>query len=68
MSKAEDAGDYYRIPADNRDLNYAKYFTEGQEDISKYSDYTSHNAEQLNSDDLKNLILGIGLTKEDMSA
>ena len=43
MAKAEDMGDYYRIPSDNRDLNYASYYTEGEEDISNKEDYNSHN-------------------------
>jgi UDP-glucose 4-epimerase len=47
MAKAEDMGRYYRIPADNRDLNYGKYFVEGEEDIATFDDYTSHNTEQL---------------------
>ena len=40
MAKAEDMGDYYRIPADNRDLNYAQYFSEGEEKLSHLDDYT----------------------------
>ncbi len=48
MMKAEDMGNFYRIPADNRDLNYNRYFSEGDIDIAKISDYHSHNTEQLN--------------------
>ena len=47
MANAEDMGDYYRIPADNRDLNYAKYFSEGEERISQLDDFTSHNTKRL---------------------
>src|SRR5690606_11990620 len=47
MAKAEDMGDFFRIPADNRNLNYKKYFSEGEIDMSKIDDYHSHNAEQL---------------------
>ncbi len=47
MAKAQDLGGYYRIPADNRDLNYAKYFSEGEEKISQLEDYTSHNTRRL---------------------
>jgi UDP-N-acetylglucosamine 4,6-dehydratase len=47
MMKAEDLGEFYRIPADNRDLNYAKYFSEGELDVSIIEDYHSHNTEQL---------------------
>ena len=47
MARAEDLGDYYRIPADSRDLNYDKYFVEGQTEISRIDDYTSHNTRRL---------------------
>ena len=47
MARVEDMKQYYRIPADNRDLNYAMYFTEGQKEISALDDYTSHNTERL---------------------
>ena len=49
MAKIDDMGAYYRIPADNRDLNYAKYFSDGEERISLLDDYTSHNTERLNT-------------------
>ena len=47
MMKAEDMGDFYRVPADNRDLNYASYFSEGEKVVSSIEDYHSHNTEQL---------------------
>lgn len=47
MARAEDLGGYYRVPADSRDLNYAKYFVEGETDVSQLDDYTSHNTERL---------------------
>ena len=47
MMKAVDMGDFYRIPADNRDLNYAKYFSEGEKEVAVVEDYHSHNTEQL---------------------
>jgi UDP-N-acetylglucosamine 4,6-dehydratase len=47
MIKAQDMGEFYRIPADNRDLNYNQYFSEGEIDMSKIEDYHSHNTEQL---------------------
>lgn len=50
MAVAEDQGGYYRVAADNRDLNYGKYFTEGEERISAERDYNSHNVELLNVD------------------
>jgi len=48
---AEDLGGYFRIPADNRDLNYAAYFTEGREQISVQQDYNSHNTRRLDVDE-----------------
>lgn len=56
MSKAEDMGMFYRIPADNRNLNYSQYFSEGEIDISKIEDYHSHNTQQLDVDALKVLL------------
>lgn len=56
MYKAEDIGRYYRIPADNRDLNYNKYFVEGDLEISERDDYTSHNTERLNVEQVKKLL------------
>ena len=61
MMKAEDMGDFYRIPADNRDLNYAKYFSEGEQDMSKVEDYHSHNTEQEGVEGLKRLISKLNL-------
>lgn len=59
MFKAEDVGNYFRIPMDGRDLNYDKYFVEGQEDISTVEDYHSHNTRQLNVEGMKELLLKI---------
>ena len=56
MMKAEDMGDFYCIPADNRDLNYAKYFSEGEQDVSKIEDYHSHNTKQEGVEGLIKLI------------
>lgn len=66
MQKAEDMGDFYRIPADNRDLNYAKYFSEGKDDISKIEDYHSHNTEQQGVEGLKKLISKLPLIKKEV--
>jgi UDP-N-acetylglucosamine 4,6-dehydratase len=57
MAKAEDSGKYYRIPTDNRDLNYAKFFVEGQQEIAYLDDYTSHNTERLDVNQVKELLL-----------
>ena len=68
MAKAQDMGGYYRIPADNRDLNYAQYFSEGEEKISHQEDYTSHNTERLNVAQVKNLLLKLDYIKEELNA
>ena len=57
MACAEDLGEYYRIPPDLRDLNYAKYVEQGEPRLANYEDYNSHNAEQLNVDDMEKLLL-----------
>ena len=67
MAKAEDLGSYYRVPADNRDLNYSKYFTEGEQSISDFNDYTSHNTNQLKTHELKELLLSLSFIKERLS-
>lgn len=68
MAHAIDMGGYYRIPADNRDLNYAKYFSEGETDISQLDDYTSHNTHRLNIEQVKLLLTGLDYIKEELSA
>ncbi|MCK9394611.1 MAG: polysaccharide biosynthesis protein [Methylobacter sp.] len=68
MARVEDLGDYYRIPADNRDLNYAQYFSEGEEKISHLDDYTSHNTECLNVEQIKTLLLKLNFIKEELNA
>lgn len=68
MAKAEDLGGYYRIPADNRDLNYAQFFSEGEEKISHQDDYTSHNTERLNVEQIKELLLKLDFIKEELNA
>jgi len=56
MAKAVDMGGYFRIPADNRDLNYDKYFVEGEEDVSISEDYHSHNTTRLDVEGMKALL------------
>lgn len=68
MARASDLGAYYRIPADSRDLNYAKYFVEGEIAISEISDYTSHNTKRLTVDDVKQVLLKLDLVREAMNA
>jgi UDP-glucose 4-epimerase len=57
MAKAEDLGDYYRVPADVRDLNYSNYFSHGQAEVSEAKDYHSHNAELLETEGMIQLLL-----------
>ena len=66
MAKVEDMGGYYRIPADNRDLNYAKYFSDGEEIISELDDYTSHNTERLNIEQVKTLLQNLKFIQEEL--
>jgi UDP-glucose 4-epimerase len=66
MAKATDMGDYYRIPADNRDLNYGKFFTEGEAKVSEVDDYTSHNTERLDVEGMKKLLLKLDLISDDL--
>ncbi|ALR31070.1 UDP-glucose 4-epimerase [Chryseobacterium sp. IHB B 17019] len=66
MIKAEDMGDFYRIPADNRDLNYAQYFSEGMKDISKIEDYHSHNTEQQDVEGMKKLLMNLPLIRKEV--
>jgi UDP-glucose 4-epimerase len=68
MAHAQDMGGYYRIPADNRDLNYAKYFSEGEESISHQEDYTSHNTHRLNVEQVKALLLKLDYIQEALNA
>lgn len=66
MARAEDLGDYYRIPYDNRDLNYERYFSEGEPDLTKVEEYHSHNTEQLYIEEMKNLLLKLPLIRKDI--
>ena len=65
MYKAEDMGNYFRIAADSRDLNYDKYFTEGKEIAPMVSDYNSDNTERLDLDGMKNLLLKLPMIHEE---
>lgn len=66
MAKSEDMGDYYRIPCDTRDLNYEKYFVEGEEKISQVEDYHSHNTLRLDVEGMQALLLKLDAIKEDL--
>ena len=64
MAKAEDMGDYYRIPADARNLNYDRYFSKGEEKVSRFEDYNSHNTERLDVEGMKKLLLKLSMIRE----
>ena len=66
MQKAEDMGEFYRIPADNRDLNYAQYFSEGEQEVSVVEDYHSHNTEQLGVERMKKLLSHLPLIRKEV--
>ena len=68
MAHAEDKGNYYRIPADNRDLNYAKYFSEGEHEVSVADDYTSHNTHRLNKEQVQQLLLSLDFIRGELNA
>ena len=66
MAKAIDMGDYYRIPCDNRDLNYDKFFSEGNEELSRIEDYHSHNTRRLDTAGMKELLMKLRFVREDL--
>lgn len=66
MVKAEDMGNFYRVPADNRDLNYNLFMTEGEQKTSQVDDYHSHNAQRLDKEAVKRLISTLGLVKKEL--
>jgi UDP-N-acetylglucosamine 4,6-dehydratase/5-epimerase len=68
MARAVDLGRYYQIPADSRDLNYDKYFVEGEQEISKLEDYTSHNTNRLNVEQVKETLLNLELVRDALDA
>lgn len=68
MARAEDLGEYYRVPADSRDLNYAKYFVEGETDVSALDDYTSHNTCRLDVEGVKRTLLKLQIIREAVNA
>ncbi len=66
MAKAEDLENYYRIPCDGRDLNYDKYFIEGEEKITAFEDYHSHNTRRLDEQEMIQLLLKIPMIRDDL--
>ena len=68
MARAEDLGTYYRIPADSRDLNYDKYFVEGETQISQIDDYTSHNTRRLDVEQVKQVLMQLPIVRDAVHA
>ena len=66
MAKSEDMGDYYRIPVDARDLNYDRYFIKGEEKVSNFEDYHSHNTRRLDLQQMKDLLLKLEMIQKDL--
>ncbi|WP_350298707.1 polysaccharide biosynthesis protein [Pseudomonas putida] len=66
MAKAEDMGRYYRIPADNRDLNYEKYASDGEQVVSRLDDYTSHNTTLLSIEEIKETLLRLEYIQQEL--
>lgn len=66
MARAIDMGNYWRIPCDTRDLNYDKFFTEGNQDMTKIEDYHSHNTRRLDVTGMKELLLKLRFIREDL--
>jgi UDP-glucose 4-epimerase len=66
MAKATDMGNYFRIKSDNRDLNYERYFSEGQEKLSVLEDYHSHNTERLDVEGTKRLLMKLDIVRNDV--
>lgn len=67
MARAEDLGGYYRIPADSRDLNYNKYFVEGETEVSRFEDYTSHSTRRLSVEEVKETLMRLDVVREALS-
>jgi UDP-glucose 4-epimerase len=66
LAKAEDLGNYYRIPADTRDLNYNRYFVEGETQIAQIEEYTSHNTHRMNLEETQDLLLQLDSIRDDI--
>ena len=65
-AKAEDMGNFYRVPADNRSLNYDKFFTEGDHKVETVEEYHSHNTKRLDVEGMKELLLKLNFIREDL--
>ncbi len=67
MAHAEDLGSFYRIPSDNRDLNYDTFFSSGNEEIANFKEYNSHNTKILGVEEMKKLLLELDIIKNDLA-
>jgi UDP-glucose 4-epimerase len=67
MVKAEDLGDFFRIPADTRDLNYNRFFIEGEAQISQMEEYNSHNTLRLDIEGTKKLLMRLDFIQEEVA-
>ncbi len=68
MAKSEDLGDFYRIPTDGRDLNYSKYFSEGEQQLAAIDDYNSNNTRRLNLEETKELLLALDYVQDELKS
>lgn len=68
MAKAIDLENFYQVPADNRDLNYGKYYETGDEKTAEYEDYNSHNTTRLNIDQVKDKLLSLDYIQEELKS
>ena len=66
MVKAQDMGDYFRIPADTRDLNYAQFFSEGEPNVSNFEEYHSHNTGRLDIEGMKKLLFKLPIIRKEI--
>jgi len=66
MARAIDMGEYFRVPADTRELNYSQFFEQGEEVITEAHEYHSHNTYRLNQEELKDLLVNLDEIKEDL--
>jgi UDP-glucose 4-epimerase len=66
MARVEETERYFRIPADDRDLNYQMYFTQGEREVSELADYTSHNTTRLDVPQIKELLLSLDYIRDKM--
>jgi UDP-glucose 4-epimerase len=64
MARAEDLGDFYRVVADSRELNYGKYFSEGNLGSNRHEEYNSDNTRRLNIPEIKELLLSLDCVRE----